>query len=130
MSKARRAFLILILTMGGALALFYVTVNKPSSRPLLSGDIQEATLKDFYNSVILKKDHAVVIIDGKANDISYENLQDDFAIYAEKLKAREVVIIGASDGDYKKIVDVLDLMAIYKIPKYKMMRSALKSRDI
>jgi biopolymer transport protein ExbD len=130
MNKARKALLIIFLVLSGALTLFYVTVNKVSSLPPVSADIQEAGEKDFKNSVILKKDNAVVIIDGKAKNISYENLQDEFALYAEKLKSREVSIIGASDGDYKKIVDVLDLMAMYKIPKYKMKRSALKSKDI
>ncbi len=130
MSNAKRALLVIIIVVTAAIALFFQTVNSEKSADYVSGDIQEATKKDFFNSIILMKDHVVVTIDGNANDISFEDLQDGLGRYAEKLRDREVNIIGARDANYKKFVDVLDLMTIYQIPKYKLMRSELKSKDI
>jgi biopolymer transport protein ExbD len=130
MFKARNALLLLTAVVLAAIALFYWTVNSAKSGSLVSEDIREATKKDFLNSIVLKKDHVVVILDGIANEMSFEDLPDSLGKFAGKLRQREVNIIGASDGDYKKIVNILDLMTIYKIPRFKMMRSELKSKDI
>lgn len=114
---------ILVLLIAGA-AFFCVTtaMSTPETLSLNSQSAEAAKLADYDNYILLAKDHATVVSAGKKQVLSYDALAAEPRAYMNELKKQEIKIIVTKEADYKRVVDVLDIMTMEKVSRYKLLQ--------
>jgi biopolymer transport protein ExbD len=126
MNKVMKIVLLSILLLFiSYVAFFYLTtaMSKPTNFFENSSNIEKAKADDYDNCIILAKDNAEVVSGRRKYIVGYDSLTKDLKAYMKELKQREIKIIMTKDVQYQKLVDVLDIMTIEKVPQYKLLGS-------
>ncbi len=125
-NKALKTGVIIIFTFVSISVIYFVFSSlliTPTHFTENSTDIDLATSGDYVNCILLEKDHATQIIDGKKVAIKYNDLKQIVSTQTDKLKGEEVKIICTKETDYKNVVLLVNLMAKMKIVRYKLLKA-------
>lgn len=79
------------------------------------------TPEDYRHSIELKKTQATLTLNGKKQLVSYKSLNEIFKSKKAIIRSNVFSIITHQETSYKAVVDVLDLLAINKIERYKLL---------
>lgn len=117
--------LLLLGSIYFAITSKYVAVaSKHSSPATVSIELpanEKASQKDFSHSITLYADSLVVRTGSLYNLIPYDSLNSFISQHKSELSKYQLNIIVTEKADYKRVVDILDQMAINRIKHYKLL---------
>jgi biopolymer transport protein ExbD len=96
--------------------------------PLETGN-DKPTAEDYRHSVELRKERAILSLNGKKQLVLYKSLGSAFKKNKANIRSKIFSIITLAETPYKIVVDVLDLLVINDVRRYKILRVAERPND-
>ena len=118
-----KRLLLLLIAIGFLTSYGQQTKEKKDFGLLMprESEADNPTAEDYQHSLELKKEQAILTLNGKKQPVSYDTLSSMFKNKKAIIKSRVFSIITHSETSYKTVVDVLDHLAINNIERYKLL---------